>query len=169
LKKLSGRAIVFLGIGSNAGNRAQKISAAIREITARWPLLRASSLYLTSPIGPRQRDFLNAVVSVTASGLPGDMLCALKAIERKLGRRSAGVQRWGPRTIDIDILLWGKRILRTPALVIPHPEMLRRRFVLEPLAEIAPHRVHPVAKKSMTCLRDELRERRHNQKVKKYE
>lgn len=123
-----------------------------------------SALYETSPVGPRQRKFINAVVAVSTSGAPSDALLELKRIERALGRKPA-VRRWGPRPIDIDILLWGNRVVRRPALAIPHREMIHRRFVLEPLAEIAPRRVHPSEHKTMKRLRDELRARCPEQKV----
>ncbi|MGA2090067.1 MAG: 2-amino-4-hydroxy-6-hydroxymethyldihydropteridine diphosphokinase [Endomicrobiales bacterium] len=169
MKKSRGSTTVYLGIGSNKGNRAKNIETAIREIALRWPILRRSSLYLTSPVGPRQRDFVNTVISIDADSSPRDVLLELKDIERALGRCLTDTKRWGPRVIDIDILLWARKMVRTPTLTIPHREMLHRRFVLEALAEIAPRSVHPVAKKTMALLCNELRKRCPDQKVVVYE
>lgn len=140
------------------------IAAALAVLRARWPVLKVSSLYESAPVGPAQRDFINAAAVIAADGSPEDTLRELKAMERALGRTPSR-RRWGPRAIDIDILLWGRAVIRRPELVVPHREMLRRRFVLEPLAEIAPRRVHPVARTTIARLRDELRARCPDQKV----
>lgn len=107
-----------------------------------------SHLYLTSPIGPRQNNFINAVVKIKTDLSPAPLLRALKDIEKRMGRKKTG-KRWGPRVIDIDILLYEKRIINLKKLNIPHREMLNRRFVLEPLLEIAPGLAHPVIKRKI--------------------
>jgi len=129
---------VFLGLGSNLGDRHENLQRAVRElaeITA-TTVLRCSSVYETSPVGAvEQDDFLNQVLQIDTALSPENLLQEVQAIEQRLGRvRSL---RWGPRTIDIDILIWGDRVVRTPTLTIPHPEITNRRFVLQPLTEIA--------------------------------
>lgn len=134
--------IVFLGLGSNIGDRQRFIERAITELAAICTITAASSLYETTPIGPRQRKFLNCVISVTTTLTPEQLLIEVKRIERQLGRQQR--QHWGPREIDIDILLCGDIVLWSPILQIPHQELLHRAFVVTPLLEIAPEVVHPV-------------------------
>ncbi len=106
-------------------------------------VMDASSIYETAPVGgPIQDDYWNAVLKVETSLSPESFLSALQAIERLHDRRRE--IRWGPRTLDLDIILYGDRIIRSPNLEIPHPRMLERRFVLEPLAEIASSDIHPI-------------------------
>jgi 2-amino-4-hydroxy-6-hydroxymethyldihydropteridine diphosphokinase len=101
--------------------------------------------------GPPQGRYLNCVVEAQTDAAPDDLLRLLKRIERMIGR-PVQEERWGPRIIDLDILLYGDAAISTPALTIPHPEMHRRRFVLEPLAQIAPAAVHPVLRKTIAEL-----------------
>jgi 2-amino-4-hydroxy-6-hydroxymethyldihydropteridine diphosphokinase len=129
---------VFLGLGSNVGPRRSRLRRAARAL-ADLPgtrVVRASSIYETSPVGPAQADYLNAVVEIATALAPMELLRALKKLERDLGRRPRG--RWRPREIDLDILFYGRRRVRAPGLVVPHPRWRERRFVLDPLAEIAP-------------------------------
>lgn len=135
---------VFLGLGSNLGDREAAIEGALLRLTAGgFHVTRQSSLWLTEPVGgPPQGWFLNAVVMGETALLPEALLEACLAAERELGRVRA--ERNGPRTIDVDILLFGEERRSSPGLVIPHPRLHERRFVLEPLAEIAPELVHPV-------------------------
>ncbi|HKK15425.1 MAG TPA: 2-amino-4-hydroxy-6-hydroxymethyldihydropteridine diphosphokinase, partial [Gammaproteobacteria bacterium] len=131
---------VYLGLGSNQNNPYQQISTAIRALN-KLPdshIVKTSSIYTSKPVGPQdQPDYLNAAV-LLETGLPAhELLPALQSIENRQGRERT--RRWGPRTIDLDILLFGEQILKSNDLVVPHPEMHRRGFVLVPLAELTPH------------------------------
>ena len=146
---------VYIGIGSNLGDRRKNINAAINCLKQEklLNLTKQSSLYETEPVGgPPQRKFLNGAIELETDASPRDLLEKLKAIERKLGRDSnkanpaPGWVKWGPRTIDLDILLYDNLILEEPGLTIPHPLFHKRIFVLRPLAEIAPEAKHPVLK-----------------------
>ena len=136
----------YVGLGSNLGEREANIERAIEMLAARVgvSLVRASSLIETDPFGgpPGQGRFLNAAAALETTLSPGELLAACTEIERSLGRTRE--VRWGPRTIDIDILLYGDRIVNEPDLVIPHPRMHERLFVLGPLCQIAREARHPV-------------------------
>jgi 2-amino-4-hydroxy-6-hydroxymethyldihydropteridine diphosphokinase len=129
---------VYIGIGSNRGDRMRFLSRACRALASggRVSGLVRSPVYETSPIGPRQRPFLNAVVRARTALPPAALLAFLKQIEKKLGRRR-GV-RWGPREIDLDLLLYGRRKVRTARLTVPHRELSRRKFVLKPMCDLSP-------------------------------
>jgi len=136
---------IFLGLGSNLGDRMANLLAAIEHLrAARVIPVRSSSCYETEPVGgPSGQDkYLNAVIEVTTSLEPAELLDVCKRIERALGRRSG--PRCSPRPVDIDILLWGSRLVREPGIEIPHPDMTARAFVLIPLDEIAPEVYNPV-------------------------
>jgi 2-amino-4-hydroxy-6-hydroxymethyldihydropteridine diphosphokinase len=135
---------VFLGLGSNLGDREAALEGALGRLAARgFRLTRRSSFWLTEPVGgPPQSWFLNAVAEGETALRPEALLGACLAVEREMGRLRA--ERNGPRTIDVDVLFFGDERLFTAALVIPHPRLHERLFVLEPLAEIAPDLVHPV-------------------------
>lgn len=128
---------IFLGLGSNVGDRLANLKQALQQL-ANLPgtqLIRFSSVYETEPVGLKQQnDFLNMAAEVASDRAPQSLLQQIQVIEDKMGRTR--VQHWGPRTIDIDILYWGKEMLTTATLQIPHPEVRNRRFVLQPLAEI---------------------------------
>jgi 2-amino-4-hydroxy-6-hydroxymethyldihydropteridine diphosphokinase len=135
---------VFLGLGSNLGDRETAIAQALRLLSGRgFTTLRASSTWATEPVGgPPQGVFLNAAVEGETPLAPEELLEACLATERALGR-TRGVRN-GPRTIDVDLLFFGDVRLERPGLVLPHPRLHERRFVLAPLAEIAPAFVHPL-------------------------
>jgi 2-amino-4-hydroxy-6-hydroxymethyldihydropteridine diphosphokinase len=146
---------VFLSLGSNVGNRAANLKTAIDRLGSLGKVLAVSSCYETEPVEfAAQPWFLNCAVELDTEKMPKQLLAAILDIEREMGRRR--VQRKGPRTIDIDILLFGNSIIKMEGLTIPHPAMHERRFVLEPLAEIAPEARHPVFKRSIGELRDAL-------------
>lgn len=129
----------YLGLGSNQGDRATMLREALTRLEAprRVRVRKRSSLYETAPVGVTEQPwFLNLVAEVETDLLPLQLLDLVLTVERDLGR--VRTQRRGPRTIDIDILLYADLAMTTSTLVIPHPEMTRRRFVLEPLVEIAP-------------------------------
>jgi 2-amino-4-hydroxy-6-hydroxymethyldihydropteridine diphosphokinase len=116
---------------------------------------RVSPFYCTEPVGyPDQETFLNAVAELETELSPLALLAACHVIEEELGRNR--LFRWGPRTIDLDILLYGDQVVNTSELTIPHPLMSVRRFVLTPLSELAPMAVHPVSKKTVSRLLEEL-------------
>ena len=135
----------YIGFGSNIGNRLSFIRDALHVLSQTDGIIikEISSLYETEPVGNEdQGKFLNGVVAIETHLSPQTLLTTLKVIETKVGRRHR--KRWGPREIDLDVLIYGEMCLRTSELIIPHPEMHNRRFVLTPLAEIAPDVVHPV-------------------------
>ena len=132
-------ATVYLGIGSNIGNRKNFIKMAIDSLNERGICTEElSSIIETEPVGgPPQEKFLNMVAKATTQLQPVDLLKTLKTIEKKLGRTKNVLN--GPRTIDIDILLYDNQTISTPVLTVPHPRMRERDFVMIPLNEIAPH------------------------------
>lgn len=143
---------VFLGLGSNRGNRKKNILRAIKLLKrSGQKVLRLSSLRETKPYGyKKQKKFLNAVVKLKTKLLPSELLELCKKIEKKIGRTKSF--RWGPREIDVDILFFGKKIIKNKKLTIPHKDLHNRAFVLQPLMEIAPNFVHPVLKKRVSEL-----------------
>jgi 2-amino-4-hydroxy-6-hydroxymethyldihydropteridine diphosphokinase len=147
--------LVYLSLGSNVGDRAANLEAAIARLSSLGKVVAVSSFYETEPVGfAAQPWFLNCAVKLDTEKTPRQLLAGILELEQEMGRRR--VQKNGPRTIDIDILLFGSSIIRTKGLIIPHPAMHERRFVLEPMAEIAPDVLHPVFKRSIRELRDAL-------------
>ena len=147
----------YLGLGSNLGNRQNNLDRAIDFLTRRLRVERISSIYDTEPVGHiNQPRFLNQVCQVSTGLEPMALLAFVKGIESKLGRLPQTSN--APRPIDIDILLSNGQVIETPELVIPHPRMTERAFVLVPLAEIAPDLVHPVAVKTIKELLREVTE-----------
>jgi 2-amino-4-hydroxy-6-hydroxymethyldihydropteridine diphosphokinase len=145
--------IAFIGIGSNMGDREKNCLDALRllEETGVGKILKRSSLYHTPPFGFEQQDwFLNAALKMETSLAPLDFFEALKSMEKTMGRQ-AGF-RWGPRLIDLDLLFYNDFVIESPSLVVPHPGIPKRRFVLEPLAEIEGEWIHPLLKKSVSDL-----------------
>lgn len=129
---------IFLGLGSNLGDRGAHLDSAERELECdgRVKIVRRSSDHDTAPVGPPQPRFLNRVVEIRTSLSPRELLATAKQIEQGLGRTNHGV-RWGPREIDIDLLAWDGQSIDSPELTLPHREISRRTFVLEPWREIA--------------------------------
>ncbi len=146
---------VYLSLGSNLGDRETNLRQAIAALGALGTVTAVSSFYETEPVEVRAQPwFLNCAVGMETELMPKQFLARLQAIEQQLGRRR--LQPKGPRTIDVDILLFGNSVVDNPALIIPHPAMHERRFVLEPLAEIAPEVRHTVLKRTVRELRDAL-------------
>ena len=139
---------VYLGLGSNMGDRRRNLKQALDFLSQRLEVAEQSSIYDTAPQeNPDQPRFLNMVVRVATTLEPDRLLALLKGIEAKMGRVPS--QPNSPRPIDIDILFYGDRVWQIPALTIPHPKIAGRAFVLVPLNEIAPRLVHPVTKKKV--------------------
>jgi 2-amino-4-hydroxy-6-hydroxymethyldihydropteridine diphosphokinase len=140
---------VYLSLGSNVGGREGHLQAALDALHAPdLAVRRVSPVYETEPVDVREQPwFLNLVVEAETSLFPMQLLARVAKVERKLGRRRSVPK--GPRTIDIDILLYGSAVVRTPALEIPHPRMHERRFVLAPLADLAPELRHPVTRRTV--------------------
>ena len=151
--------IAFIGFGSNMGDKARRCEEAISEILKvdNHTLLAKSSFYKTRPVGYTAQDwFVNGVIKIETDLEAPDLFHALKAIENHLGRIETF--RWGPRAIDLDLLLFDGACLETPEVTIPHPRLQERQFVLVPLAEIDPDLLHPVFKKSVRRLLEDMKE-----------
>jgi len=135
---------IYLGLGANLGDRHRNMSKAIDMMSNSVQVKRVSPYYETEPVGyARQPRFLNAVCQATTTLPPKELLAFLKGIEGALGREPSFAK--ASRPIDIDILFYGDRVMRSPDLTIPHPRIEERAFVLVPLAELAPELVHPVS------------------------
>lgn len=149
----------YLALGSNLGDRRALIESAIAHLD-RLPETRViarSRLIETDPVGPPgQARYLNAAVGVETSLSPRGLLERCLEIEASHGRTRRPGERWGPRLLDIDLLLFGDLVIDEPGLCVPHPRLHERRFVLEPLAGIAPDRVHPVLRRRIQSLLDRL-------------
>ncbi len=147
----------YVAFGSNQGRRKFNIEKAIRELAFSdgIRLLRVSPLYETEPVGgPDQASFYNGVLEIETHLSPLDLWGTLRALESDAGRVRR--TRWGPRTLDLDILTYGQNRLNSKSLVIPHPRYHLRRFVLVPLVQLASHMVHPIIKKTNESLLREL-------------
>lgn len=150
---------IFLGLGSNEGDRLGFLSRAVHELhqSLSLSIQSVSSVYETEPVGyDNQKWFLNAVIEAESATSPETLLSVIGDVENNLLRRRD--VRWGPRTIDVDILCFGKQIIATTELRIPHPRLKERRFVLEPFAEIAPEWICPGTAHSIERLLQECRD-----------
>lgn len=150
--------IAYIGLGANVGDRAGNIADALEKLRSDPPVevRQVSSLLENPAVGgpPDSPAFLNAVAEIETTLSPRELLDRLLAIERDLGRERH--RKWDPRTIDLDLLLYGGRVIDEADLKVPHPRMHERRFVLEPLAQIAPGGMHPVRKRTFAQLLEDL-------------
>jgi 2-amino-4-hydroxy-6-hydroxymethyldihydropteridine diphosphokinase len=149
--------LVYLSLGSNVGNREHNLAQAIERLGSLGKVVSVSSFYETEPVDfTHQPWFLNCALALETEKMPQQFLSAILRIEKDLGRHRETAQPKGPRTIDIDILLFSNSVIDTPTLTVPHPALHQRRFVLEPLSEIAPDVRHPVLNQTICELRDAL-------------
>ena len=143
--------MIVIGFGGNVGGDAAIIERfqRAREALGELGPVRSAALYRTAPIGPAQPDFLNTAVAVALSdAIPSEVISTVLEIERLLGRDRLSEPRWGPRKIDLDVLVWDDRVIATPELEVPHPRLYERRFALQPLADLVavePARLEAVA------------------------
>lgn len=144
--------LVAIALGSNLGDSRTILMAAIDQLSQdpKIKLQATSHWYQTAAVGPPQPDYLNGCVSVLTTYSPEVLLEKLLAIEVQFGR--VRQERWGPRTLDLDVLLFGQSVIQTPTLTVPHPYLHERAFVLAPLAEICPGWIHPVLKQTIAEL-----------------
>jgi len=147
--------IAYFSLGSNQGDRRRNLEVALQHLRELGELVAVSSFYETEPVGAiRQEWFLNCAAALETERMPRQLLARVLAIEKTMGRRRTKAK--GPRNIDIDIVLFGNAVVKAANLIIPHPAMHQRRFVLAPLAEIVPAARHPLLRRSVRELLDAL-------------
>ncbi|MDY6028902.1 MAG: 2-amino-4-hydroxy-6-hydroxymethyldihydropteridine diphosphokinase [Acidaminococcaceae bacterium] len=153
---MAGKNLAYIALGSNLGDKKANLLQALELMKAKGiEVKRVSSFRVTAPYGVTdQPDFLNAVCEVVSCFAPEELLALLLDIESSMGR--VRLRHWGERNIDLDLLLYGDLCLHSDTLILPHPELQNRDFVMEPLCELAPSLKHPILGKTMEQLRKEL-------------
>lgn len=150
--------VAYIGLGGNLGDPSATFAEALTALVREWPVrvTACSGLYRTAPLGgpPGQPDYLNAVVQVQTSLRPAQLLSVLLNLEQRHHRRRA--LRWGPRTLDLDLLMYDDEVTAEPGLTLPHPRLRERRFVLAPLSELAPDLVPPQCRSTVQALLEHL-------------
>jgi 2-amino-4-hydroxy-6-hydroxymethyldihydropteridine diphosphokinase len=150
---------VVLGLGGNEGDCRMAFSECLAALAAEGRVIAVSSLWRTRPVGPPQPDYLNAAALVEWPAGPRALLGRCLELETAAGRDRSAETRWGPRTLDIDLLLAESVVCRGPMLTLPHPRLHERRFALEPAAEVAPDWKHPLLDRTVIQLAEDARER----------
>ena len=150
---------VVLGLGGNVGDSRMAFSECLAALAAEGRVIAVSRLWRTRPVGPPQPDYLNAAALVEWPAGPRALLGRCLELETAAGRDRSAETRWGPRTLDIDLLLAESVVCRGPMLTLPHPRLHERRFALEPAAEVAPDWIHPLLGRTISHLADEARDR----------
>ena len=135
---------VLLGLGSNLGESEKAFTSCLGQLAEEGSIVEVSRLWLTRPVGPRQPDFLNAAVVIEWPMPLRSLLTRCQELETAAGRDRPAEERWGPRTLDLDLLLAANLVCRGPNLELPHPRFHGRRFALEPASEVAPEWTHPL-------------------------
>jgi 2-amino-4-hydroxy-6-hydroxymethyldihydropteridine diphosphokinase len=149
--------LAAIALGSNLGDRARNLEDALAQLAQLGEVTAVSSFHDTAPeLYLAQPRFLNAAALLSTTLLPLDLLAALLGIEQTMGRKRTGIPAKGPRLIDLDLLLYGHEVMSTGALTLPHPALHERRFVLAPLAEIAPALFHPVQHQTIAELLQQI-------------
>lgn len=155
-----GKVIAHIALGANLGEKADTLLGALNMLDRREGVAvrRVSQFIQTEAVGgdADQPDYINATAELETTLSPDDLLAALLEVESAFGRDRSGQKRWGSRTCDLDLLLVGDIIMKTESLTLPHPRLHERSFVLQPLAQIAPQAMHPVLKKTIAELLEEL-------------
>ena len=149
---------VLLGLGSNLGESQSAFSRCLERLAAEGRIVSTSRLWRTRAVGPSQPDFLNAAVVIEWPMGPRSLLDRCRELEVAAGRDRPQEERWGPRTLDLDLLIAASAVCRGPALELPHPRLHQRRFALEPAAEVAPDWVHPLLGLTIEALAEQSRQ-----------
>ena len=150
---------ILVGLGGNLGSPVEAFARALEELAEKGQVVAASRLWRTRPVGPSQPDFLNAAAIIEWPAGPRSLLDRCREIEGAAGRKRIREEQWGPRNLDLDLLIAPAVVIRGADLEIPHPQFHQRRFALEPAAEVAPRWIHPFVGLTIETLAERARER----------
>ena len=150
---------ILIGLGGNLGQPEVAFSQALEGLANEGRVMAVSKLWRTRPVGPPQPDYLNAAALIDWPAAPGALLHRCRELEVVAGRNRAQEERWGPRDLDLDLLIARSAVCRGPDLDLPHPRLHERRFALEPAAELVPHWTHPLLGLTIARLAEEARRR----------